>query len=90
MVRKQVYIEAGQEEFLRRRANELGITESDLIRQGITLLRQVPVVEALDPDAWAEEVATLEARARLRPSKPQRWQFNRDEIYQERLGRVSG
>ena len=90
MVRKQVYIEPGQERFLKRRAAELGVTEADLIRQGISLLAQTPGVQAPDPDAWADEEATLEQRAGLAPSRPGRWRFRRDEIYQERLGRVPG
>jgi hypothetical protein len=90
MVRKQVYVEPGQERFLKRRAAELGVTEADLIRQGISLLAQAPVVQALDPDAWADEEAFIEQRARLTPSRPEGWRFRRDEVYQERLGRVPG
>jgi hypothetical protein len=90
MVRKQVYIEPGQEQFLKRRAAQLGVTEADLIRQGIGLLAQAPVLQALDPDAWADEEAVLDQRARLRPGRAAAWRFRRDEVYQERLGRVLG
>jgi len=90
MVRKQVYIEPSQEHFLKRRAAELGITEADLIRQGISLLALAPVAQALDPDAWADEEAVLVQRARLTPGQPERWRFRRDEIYQQRLDRVPG
>jgi hypothetical protein len=90
MVRKQVYIEPGQEHFLKRRAAELGVTEADLIRQGISLLAQAPVAPALDPDAWADEEVVLEQRAGLTPGQPERWRFGRDEVYRERLGCVSG
>ena len=54
LVRKQVYIEPGQERFLKRRAAELGVTEVDLIRQGINLLAQAPVVRVLDAEAYAK------------------------------------
>lgn len=90
MVRKQVYIQPSQDHFLKRRASHLGVTEAELIRQGISLLSQTPVARALDPDAWADEAAFLELRAHLRPDRPAGWRFRRDEIYQERLGRVSG
>jgi hypothetical protein len=33
------------------------------------------VQEALDPDAWADEEAVLEQRARLTPGRPGRWRF---------------
>ena len=90
MVRKQVYIEPSQEQFLKRRAAELGVTEAELIRQGISLLARTPAVQAFDPDAWADEEAVLEQRASLAPSRPGSWRFRRDEIYQERLGCVPG
>ena len=64
MVRKQVYIEAGQEQFLKRRAAELGVTEADLIRQGINLLRQTPTGEPFDPAAWMDEEVVMESRTR--------------------------
>ena len=34
MVRKQVYLEARQDAWLKRRAAELGVTEAELIRRG--------------------------------------------------------
>lgn len=89
MVRKQVYIEADQEQFLKRRAAELGITEANLIRQGINLLAVSPTREAFDPVAWADEEARLASRARIRPARGGAWRFDRQEVYEERLGRVS-
>ena len=90
MARKQVYIEPTQERFLKQRADLLGVTEADLIRQGINLLSSAPTDKAIDPDAWADEEAFLETRARLTPERPDGWRFRRDEIYEDRLGRVPG
>jgi len=90
MVRKQVYIEPGQEQFLKRRAAELGITEADLIRQGISLLARAPAVQPVDPDAWADEETILEQRARLKPGPSDGWRFRRDEVYADRFGRLPG
>ncbi len=88
MVRKQVYVEPSQEQFLKRRARELGVTEADLVRQGIRLLSQTPLAPATDPDAWADEEALLALRARLARGRGDSWKFRRDEIYEDRLGRV--
>jgi hypothetical protein len=90
MLRKQVYIDPGQERFLKRRAAELGVTEADLIRRGIGLLAQAPAAPVLDPDAWADEEAVLEQRAGATPVQPGRWRFRRDDLYRERLGHVPG
>ena len=90
MVRKQVYIEADQERFLKRRASELGIAEADLIRQAVDLLAQAPATHSFDPDAWADEEVMLDRRARVEAERSTAWQFRREEIYQERVGRVPG
>jgi hypothetical protein len=83
MVRKQVYIEADQEEFLKRRAAELGVTEADLIRQGINLLSVTPTKEPFDQAAWADEEAMLESRTRIRVASGGSWRFSRQEIYED-------
>jgi hypothetical protein len=90
MVRKQVYIGPDQERFLKRRARELGIAEADLIRQAVDLLAQTPATHGFDPDAWADEEAMLDRRARVDAERSTACRFRRGEIYQERLGRVPG
>ena len=40
MVRKQLYIEQGQERALKRRAKALGVSEADLVRQALDALLQ--------------------------------------------------
>ena len=89
MVRKQVYIDAGQEQFLKRRAAELGVTEAELIRQGINLLTQAPSRDPFDPAAWLDEEAVLASRSRVKPARRRSWRFSREEVYGERFGRVS-
>ena len=42
MVRKQIYIEAEQEQLLKQRARELGVSEAELIRRGIYKVGHVP------------------------------------------------
>jgi hypothetical protein len=88
MVRKQVYIEPDQERFLKRRSSELGIAEADLIRQAVDLLAQTPATHSFDPDAWADEEAALDRRARVAAKRSTAWRFRRDEMYHERLGSV--
>ena len=87
MVRKQVYIEPAQEQFLKRRAKELGVTEADLIRRAIDTLARTPAGPPFDPEAWTAIVELMEQRARLPIAGGRRW--TRDDLYEERLGRVS-
>jgi len=88
MVRKQVYIESEQEHFLKRRADELGLTESELIRRSIDQLARIPVGIPWDPRAWEEELSFMRERASLVSARhPRSW--SRDDLYEERLGRLS-
>ena len=86
MVRKQVYIEAAQEQFLKRRAKELGVTEADLSRRAIDTLVRTPAGPPFDPEAWTTIVELMEQQARLPIGGDRMW--TRDDLYEERLGRV--
>jgi hypothetical protein len=85
MVRKQVYIEPGQDRFLKRRANELGVTEAELICRAIDYLAQSPARTRIDPEGWAAVIASMEERARL-PTTGERRSWRRKDLYEERLG----
>jgi hypothetical protein len=88
MVRKQVYIEARQDAWLKRRAAELGVTEAELIRRSLEHLGRSPDAWPPDPAAWAE-ARTLIAR-RLELAVPQTGRsWTRDDAYEDRLGRAT-
>jgi len=74
MVRKQVYIEAEQEELLKRRAKELGLTEAELVRRGIDQIARPGAWLPLDPKAWEEAKSVIGERMRLRvPQTGRAW-----------------
>lgn len=88
MVRKQVCIEPRQEELLKRRARELGVSEAALIRRGIDQVSRMPMALPPDRQAWEEEKAFIEQRRRMEvPQTGRGW--TRDELYDERLERFS-
>ncbi len=88
MVRKQVYIEPRQEELLKRWAQELGLPEAELIRRGIDQIGRTPVASSPDWQAWQEARDFIEQRRRIEvPQTGRAW--TRDELYEERLGRLS-
>ena len=104
MIRKQVYIEPEQEQLLKRRSKELGISEAALIRQAIDRLdvdggespskRQAweeakrVIQERMQLPAWEEELAFIEQRMQLRVPQTGR-SWTREELYDERLARYS-
>jgi len=88
MVRKQVYIEPEQDRLLKRRAKELGVTESDLIRRGIDQADRARAGLPLDRAAWEAELTFIRERARIQQlGRTRGW--TREELYQERLERFS-
>jgi hypothetical protein len=87
MIRKQVYIEARQEEALKRKARELSLTEADLIRRGIDDLDNPRTQTVGDREAWTAAMRIMSRRAaRAEPlAKPPRDRgWTREELYDER------
>lgn len=88
MVRKQIYIEPRQEELLKRRAKELGLSEAELIRRGIDRVARLPLAFRPDLKAWEEEKAYIRSHRCFEvPQTGRGW--TRDELYDERLRRFS-
>jgi hypothetical protein len=88
MVRKQVYIEVGQEDILKRRAKEIGVSEAELIRRGIEQVGRVGVPLRRDPRAWEEAKRLIQQRMAIAaPQTGRGW--TREELYEERLERFS-
>ncbi len=88
MVRKQVYIDPRQDRFLKRRARQLGVTEAELMRQGIDALGHFPL-NGLRPrrlEALAESERYIRTHRRFAvPQTGRDW--TREELYEERLAR---
>jgi len=80
MIRKQVYIEPRQEQLLKSLAKKLGVTEAELIRQGIDRGVEAMRVFRPDPLAWreVEEYILRRMRGGTRTGK-RRW--TREELY---------
>jgi len=88
MVRKQVYIEPGQDALLKRQAAQLGVTEAELIRRALDQAGAAPRGLAADQDAWEEAKSIM--RDRLGITVPQTGRsWTREELYQKRLARPS-
>ena len=90
MIRKQVYIEPEQEELLKRRSKELGVSEAALIRQAIDRLHLGAADGRSLPGrpAWEEAKRVIQERMKLRVPQTERG-WTREELYEERLARYS-
>lgn len=90
MVRKQIYLRARQIRALRKRADVLGVSESELIRRAIDNELRGSVQNFYpDPEAKDElqKFFITFQPAKLEGSP---YRFNREEIYEERLNRYHG
>jgi len=55
MLRKQIYIDKRQERLLKRKASELSVSESELIRDGIENILRSGTAVPKDITAWEKE-----------------------------------
>ena len=89
MVRKQIYIEPGQDEYLKQRAEALGISEAEIIRRKLNEPERSGMSKPRNPGAWQEELAFIKRRAEKLPALNKERTWTREELYEERLGRFS-
>ncbi len=88
MIRKQVYVEPRQEEILKRRSTELGISEAELIRRAIEQVAWGPVSGQVDRGAWESAKAFTQQHRRLEALQTGR-AWTREQLYDERFERFS-
>lgn len=82
MIRKQVYIEPGQDRLLKQRAQQLGLTEAELIRRSLDRGLEGLSPRRPNPAAWQAVRRFIRRRMRLKlPQSPRRW--TRDELYDQ-------
>ena len=86
MIRKQIYIDADNEWFLKRWASEPGVTEAEVVRQALDDAEERALSdtrkEAL-PD-----ILTYIREHRMRDVPQANWTFNREELYEERMDQI--
>lgn len=80
MIRKQVYIEPRQEQLLKALARKLGVTEAELIRQGIDRGLQHGAEFRPDPAAWKKVERFILARMRKGALTGKR-RWTREDLY---------
>jgi hypothetical protein len=88
MIRKQIYLDREQDEMLKRRSKELGISEAALIRRCINEVAVQKSAESERQRAWQELFSAMDERAKIHaPQTGRTW--TRDQLYEERFERYS-
>jgi hypothetical protein len=90
MVRKQIYIEKRQQLALQQRARITGQSEAELVRQAIDReLLGTELPNRPDPRAWDQVRQFIHELSARKPVGGEPYQFNRNELYKERLNRYA-
>lgn len=79
MVRRQIYLRPEQDEALKRRARELGISESELIRRSIDQVQ--PAVPGAEREAAKQRLEALWKERAALPSNGEGRTWTREELY---------
>ena len=89
MIRKQIYLPRRQNQLLKRLAKQRGISEAEVIRQALEREAETSTHSIRESKKATEEifafVETLRKRRELMQGEP--YQFNREELYEERENR---
>lgn len=88
MIRKQIYIPRRQDILIKRLSETRGVSEAEVIRQAIEneINRELPGNVLDTKSAWDLILEFVDQRiAAAEPGEPYQW--NREELYEEREGR---
>ncbi len=84
MLRKQIYIDSRQERLLKRKANELRVSESELIRDGIEKILRAGASIPKNISAWEKEKKFIHALMKQGSVKGGRT-WRREDIYDRKI-----
>lgn len=89
MVRKQIYISKRQDQLLKRLSQARQVSEAELIRQAIDreAMSDMSTIPLADEEAWQQEIAFMRSLRTRASQLGQPYQWNRAELYEERLSR---
>jgi hypothetical protein len=86
MVRKQIYIESHQDNSLKKKARDLGVTEAEVMRRAIDRQMTSVRLSIRDLKAWDRERSFITKRM-AKGHAPGGRQWKREDAYEERLRR---
>lgn len=84
MLRKQIYIEPQQDYMLKAKALELHVSESELIREGISRVLETGPVLTKNLKAWEDEKKFMISLAKKEPVKGGRG-WEREDLYDRKV-----
>jgi hypothetical protein len=84
MIRKQIYLPRRQNQFVKRRARQQGITEAEVIRQALDRdEKQSASLIRVDASSWEQIQRFVKERQAKYAGKGRPIRWNRQELYEE-------
>lgn len=84
MVRKQIYIDPAQERLLKRKASQLHVSESELIRDGIEKVLAAGLARHRDVRAWETEKKFIRSLVKKGAAAGKRT-WKREDVYDRKV-----
>jgi hypothetical protein len=81
LVRKQVYITKSQENLLKKKAAELGVTEAELVREALDSQIYKIGYPKRSAGKWQEEVQFIKDRMTKKQNSSNQREWKRDDLY---------
>jgi hypothetical protein len=80
-IRKQIYIDPGQEKLLKRSAKRTGLSEAEIIRKALDV--GIGAIVSISPraDIWVSELAYINRLMKKGPARGGR-NWNRDDLHE--------
>ena len=78
-IRKQIYLEAEQDAFLKKRSSREHSTEAEIIREAIDVYARLPVAFKKNPALWKEEMKYLKKHRKASSKGSRTW--TREDLY---------
>jgi len=91
MVRKQIYISRRQQALLKRLSQQRGLSEAEIIRQALDreASNVAPRIELTSQQAWDKAYRFMLSMSDRAGQFHQPYEWNRAELYEERLSRYT-
>ena len=92
LVRKQFHLERSQEKALKRRAKQLGVSETEVVRRAIALVLRDNDAEhvSADQDQAASALVESMKEAAQKYALPNDWVFDREQLHEDREQELFG
>jgi hypothetical protein len=81
LIRKQVYITKSQENLLKKKAADMGVTEAELVREALDSQTYKIGYPRRSAEKWQDEIKFIQDRMTKKQDSPDQRTWKRDDLY---------